>query len=257
MALLVGRDDIGAFTGTSFFGFEGGNTNLTPSPTITAGTATLLNTAITNFNGNSIVRCVVYEQVGAVGDFTPVATIDVPSGSSPQSTTISPSLTITAGNEYHVVLWGDVASAPGGTFYQTAIDPTVVSPDGTAEVGVNFGTIPNPLPSLAYGADGFNFWNLDGTPASSENLGIRETFYTRGANTVVPDGNFEVTVLNPDLTNLIPTQTIASVTGVIEVDDRTLGSVGANVYMSIRSSGESDPDVAVTVVPSTVFDLDA
>lgn len=162
MPLLVGRDDIAAFSTDGNFGFGSGNANRDATPAALAGSATVLHTAF-NFGPNSVVRAVLYEQVGGTGPLNEISRIDIPASSAPQATTF-PAVNIVDGNSYLPAFWGDVTGTTGGN-YTAPIDPNANNRFG--EVGSTFGNEPNPFGGLNPELDGQVYWWLEGTAVST------------------------------------------------------------------------------------------
>ncbi|MFL0802574.1 MAG: hypothetical protein K6L81_02580 [Agarilytica sp.] len=257
MPNLVGPTDAAPYSAIGYYGFGGGNVNVTGFTAAASGSSDVLQTRILDFGTNTLVHCIIYEQVGGAGPLSPIGEIDVLPGPSPQNTPLS-GVTITAGNVYYLAQWGDVSAVDGAAFVQWSSDSSVVAPDGTTSLASAYSPAPDPLTVGAQDADGQMFWNIDGTlGGAGPNLGLRETFYQDGTGTPVTDKNYNVTVLDSSLNILIPTQVIASASGLIEVDSQALGLLNDVVWLAVRDASEGNPDIAAMLVPVTVIDLDA
>lgn len=253
----LGRTDIAAFTASAFSGFGDAGAALTTYTATEDFTATTLNVSISHFGDNTAVAVPIYEQVGGSGPFNVIATVDVPSGAAPQQVT-GLSIPITTGNVYRTAFYGNVTSIDGNeTVYNIHSDPLVVSPFGLASFdGGDYNSITSPMPGIAREGDGEYFWNLFGPAAPSENLGVQLTLVDTN-DSPVPDADYLVWVEDTTGTTLVAQQTVTSVSGVITVDDQGLGSLSDVVYVAVRLSAETNPDMAAVMVPETVIDLDA
>ncbi len=257
MANLVGPIDETPYSAIGYYGFGGGNVNVTGYTAASSGTSDVLQTRILNFGTNTLVHCIVYEQVGGAGPINPIGEVDVLPGASPQNTPMS-GITVTAGNVYYLAQWGDVSATDGDAFVQWSSNPGVVAPDGTTSLNSVYSPAPDPLTIGGQDADGQMFWNIDGTlGGGGPNLGLRETFYQDGTSTPVTNKNYSVTVVDSSLNILIPTQVIASVSGLIEIDSQSLGLLNDVVWLAVRDASESSANIAAILIPSTVIDLDA
>lgn len=254
MALLVGRTDLASFTGAAYNGYTVGNANINPLAAVATGSATTLRTGITGFGANTFVRCGIYEQVGGVGAITLIREIDVlaSSGTPTQITTISPPLTITAGNEYILLAAGNVTSTATGGEYQWSRDPSITA--GLTIVAMDYDAFPATLSGLISSGDGEMYWYLDGDIASPTDLEI--SFELRESNVAVSNQNWEVTVFADGSMTipLIPTATISSVSGVVTVNDQDLGDVDDIVWVHVIKSSEASADMAGIIFPETVYD---
>ena len=256
--LLIGRDDIAAFTNAAYTGFGDGGGAVTKYTAAAAGTATELNVSINSFGANSLVAVALYEQVAGSGDFDLIETVNVSSGAAPQQVT-GLSFAITATNVYRVGFFGDntTLDANAGNGFQIDSDPLIGTPDGLGSIVSEYPTLPATLNTVGREADGEFYWNFGGTLAGpGENLGARITVETE-AGAAIPNANYLVWVEDSTGTTLVAQQTIASISGTITVDSQLLGSLTDVVYMAIRLSAEADADMAAVMVPATVFDLDA
>lgn len=254
MAFLVGIQNSG--TGSGFFGFGSGNANVTGLAALAEGRATTLNTNITNFGPNNAIQVVIYRQAGGIGSYDLFATVEVPNGPAPQSTPLATPLDIVSTSDnYNVLLLGDVTGVGGSSdFFNAAVGAVANETGGFA---ASYNAAPSTLGTVTGEADGPIFWNLDGDLASSANLGVRETFYDPQTNNVVADGDYSVWVLDQSMSILVAEQTVTSSAGVLEVSGQGMPVENTIVYLAVRAASESDSNVAVTVVPATVLDLDA
>lgn len=273
MALLVGRSDIAAFTGTAFFGFGGGVYNTVSYVAAADGTATVLNSNITSFESSTAIRCLIYEQVGGTGAKTAVATIDVVPGAAPQSTTLPAPLTITAGNRYYIAAW----NSDGSGFWNSSIDPTVVAPDGTSGLGLS-GTFAAPdttLPAtLTREEDGEFYWNLDGTVSGSPTVTPGQSFsIAEDAASGTQVGTVATTGGTPTSFTIAGTDFEIASTGIISVaagvtlDFETTpqyilgvtvnGSAAVNVTINVTDvvEGRSIDSVTGTIAPDETIVL--
>lgn len=257
MPLLVGRTDTGAFTATAWSGFGDGNAATTTYTAAASGTADTLDVYIESFGANSRVDVAIYEQTAGAGDFNLVTTVQVPSAAAPQQVT-GLSIPITATNVYRTLFIGDntALDANAGNGFQIYSDPLIVSPEGVGSFVVE-ATPPATMNTVGREADGEYMWGLTGPLAGpTENLGVRVDVVDT-SNNPVANADYLVWVEDTTGTTLVAQQTIASVSGTIEIDDQALGAIDDVVYVAIRLVAESDPDMAAVMVPATVFDLDA
>jgi hypothetical protein len=188
MALLVGRDDIAAFTNNQFLGFGGGNYNLIPRTAASGGNGTILNTAIENFSGATDIRYNVYEQTAGAGDLNLVRSIDVLAAASPQSTAISPALVINAGSDYFIAAHSQ--NQVNDDFWQSLSDPSIVTPYGVGSAGIAetpYSSPQDPLVIIGRESDGEIYWNIDDGAAASDTIPDQFTF-TDQTNVAISTG---------------------------------------------------------------------
>ena len=258
---LLGRDDIGAFTEAVYGGFGDGQASTVRYVCAQSGVVDTLNVSIADFGGNGNVIVVLYEQVAGAGDFTPIASITVPSGTAPQAVT-GLSITVTQDNVYGVAFYGDVTSVDGnGTGYQLHADTTVGSPDGLGSVGGDYLTPADPLNSVGVEADGEFYWNMYGELSGPiANLGVLVQLEVKGQlNTPIPDQSLDVEVLTSTKPRsvLVANASCAFVGGQYMIDDQGLGYVGDKVDVVVDDPDALSDEEAVRTYRLTVIDQDA
>lgn len=267
MTLLAGAptsEIATVYTSNSFSGFGGGVFCKPSFTAAVAGTANNLITAINDFGSDTLIRCHIYRQVGNTGNYSLVTSVDVPSGSAPQTTAISSPFSVSVGDEFVIVFIGDVSGSNGSSaFFRASYDPSIATSSTTGLSGRSYTYYASPPSSLDIDAisgeaDGRIFFQLDGALASSTNSGIRIRLETKGSQgTALPDRVFKVTVTDLSLSSVISPTQIRTVSGLLEIDSETLGTIGTKRLVHIQDEHEDDIFAASRSIQTFVMDLDA
>lgn len=166
----------------------------------------------------------------------------------------------TVTGRYYRLAWYFETNPGGNTVTWHKDTTTVASGGGTGNVTGTYATPADPWGSFTADVDGTVFWNLEGDAVSAEDLEI--SFQINEGGSPIADQNFIVSVFEDaggclGGTPLLDQITVATVSGVMTINDQALVSVGNLVWVNLRKQSEADGNFPGVNYHATVYDANA